>query len=130
VPAHAEQSIRLAGRRNTLTITRGTTVTVNEQSVAALEEYLEKESYSFFPQLFAKQVKHTLVEGARDLLKRMGLPRRAEEKVLSLFGRCIDLKPKSPSVKIEVIKPEKALRAAGRDSRKPRTSKAAGKAAA
>jgi hypothetical protein len=123
-PAHAEQSLRLAGRRNTLTVTRGTTVTVNEQEVAEFERYLGPTlGQPFFGQLFAKTTKHTLVEGARDLLKKLTLPRRSEEKVLSLFGRCIDLKPKAATVKIEVIQPEKP-------ARKPRTAKAAGKVAA
>lgn len=117
-PAHAEQSLRLAGRRNTVTVTRGTTVTINEPAVADLERYLGETGAQIFDQLFAKQVKHTLIEGARDLLKKITLPRRIEEKVLSLFGRCIDLKTKAPTVKVEVIQPEKPVR-------KPRSRKAA-----
>lgn len=114
VPAHAEQSKRVCGRRNTLTVTRGTTVTVNEPAVAELKEYLTGPTAQIFPLLFAQTIKHTLVEGARDVLKKLSLPRRLEEKVLSLFGRCIDLKAKSPSVKIEVIKPEKPTKRGGR----------------
>lgn len=106
-PTHADQSMRLAGRRNTVTVTRGTTVTVNEPAVADLKKYLGDLGSAIFERLFAAQTKHTLIEGARDLLKKMTLPRRTEEKVLSLFGRCIDLKAKAPSVKVEVIKPEK-----------------------
>lgn len=117
-PAHAEQSLRLAGRRNTVTVTRGTTVTVNEPAVAELETYLNTAGPHVFSQLFATQTKHTLIEGARDLLKKLTLPRRTEEKVLSLFGRCIDLKTKAPTVKVEVIKPEKP-------ARKPRSSRKA-----
>jgi hypothetical protein len=117
-PAHAEQSIRLAGRRNTVTVTRGTTVTVNEPAVADLKTYLGDFNNGLFPRLFAVTTKHTLVEGARDLLKKLSLPRRTEEKVLSLFGKCIDIKSKSPSVKVEVIKPEKP-------AKKPRAGKVA-----
>jgi hypothetical protein len=121
VPAHAEQSLRLAGRRNTVTVTRGTTVTVNEPAVQDLELYIYGNfgaKSGIFQRLFAATTKHTLVEGARELLKTLSLPRRTEEKVLSLFGRCIDLKSKSPSVKVEIVKPEKP-------ARKPRAGKAA-----
>ena len=127
-PAHAEQSIRLAGRRNTVTVTRGTTVTVNEPAVHDLELYIYGNlgvKSGIFQQLFATTTKHTLVEGARELLKKLSLPRRTEEKVLSLFGRCIDLKSKSPSVKVEIIKPEKPARTASRGSRKARAGKVA-----
>jgi hypothetical protein len=120
-PAHAEQSLRLAGRRNTLTVTRGTTVTVNEAAVADLEQYLGNlmvGSTTIFDRLFARSTTHKLLEGARELLKKLDLGRRTEEKTLSLFGRCIDLKTKSPSVKVEVIQPEKP-------ARKPRAGKKA-----
>jgi hypothetical protein len=109
-PEGAEQSLRLQGRRNTLTVTRGTTVAVNEQAVADLKHYLGDLGLQIFEQLFRPQTTHKLVEGARSLLKKLSMPRRAEEKVLSLFGRCIDVKPKAPAVKVEVIKPEKPLK--------------------
>jgi hypothetical protein len=119
VPAHAEQSKRVAGRRNTLTVTRGFTTSVNEPAARDLDFYLATQSGpNIFSRLFATQIKHTMIEGARDVLKTISLPRRVNEKVLSLFGRCIDMKPMAPKVKIEVIKPEKA-------ARKPRTGKVA-----
>jgi hypothetical protein len=119
VPAHAELSKRVSGRRNTLTVTRGFTTSVNEPAVADLDVYLVEKGFgAIAPRLFAMQIKHTLIEGARDVLKTVSLPRRINEKVLSLFGRCIDMRPMAPKVKIEVIKPEKA-------AKKPRTGKAA-----
>jgi hypothetical protein len=117
-PAHAEQSIRLAGRRNVVTVTRGTTVRVHEPAVAELEGYLGDLGGQIFTRLFARQTTHRLVEGARDLLKTLSLPRRTEEKVLSLFGRCVDITTKAPAVKIDVVQPEKP-------ARKPRGRKAA-----
>jgi len=118
-PPHAEQSIRLAGRRNAVTVTRGTTVTVHEPAVEELENYLcEQVAEGIFERLFARQITHRLVEGARELLKTLSLSRRTEEKVLSLFGKCVDLKTKAPTVKIEVIQPEKP-------ARKPRASRKA-----
>lgn len=117
-PGKAEQSLRLAGRRNAVTITRGTTITVNEPAIDDLKKYLGDLGMQIFGLLFKEQTKHVLVEGARELLKKLSLPRRTEEKVLSLFGRCFDVKSKAPAVKVEVIKPEKP-------ARKPRAGKAA-----
>jgi hypothetical protein len=111
-PAHAEQSIRLSGRHNTVTVTRGTTVTVNDRAVDDLQVFLSHNSLmSILPRLFGRQTKWVLIDGARDVLKTVSLPQRFENKLLSLFGRCIDVKTKSPSVKIEVIKPEKPAKA-------------------
>lgn len=125
-PPHAEQSVRLAGRRNTVTVTRGTTVTINDAAVEDLKQYVDGVivgDQPIFARLFASQIKYTLVEGARDLLKKLQLPRRTEEKTLSLFGRCIDLKTKAPTVKVEIIQPEKP--AGKKSARKPRSGKAA-----
>jgi hypothetical protein len=111
-PGKAEQSLRLAGRRNTVTVTRGTTMLVNEPAVEEFKRYLGDMGVQIFELLFTATTKHALREGARGLLKRLSLPRRTEEKVLSLFGRCIDVKSKSPSVKVEVIKPAKPAKKA------------------
>lgn len=109
-PEGAEQSLRLSGRRNTLTVTRGTSVAINEQAVGDLKGYLGELGLPIFEQLFTAQTTHKLVEGARSLLKKLSMPRRAEERVLALFGKCIDVKAKAPAVKVEVIKPEKPKR--------------------
>jgi hypothetical protein len=109
-PDGAEQSLRLAGRRNTVTVTRGTTIAVNEQAVSEFRQYLGSLGLQIFEQLFAAQTSHKLVDGARTLLKKLSMPRRAEEKILSLFGRCIDVKAKAAAVKVEVIKPTKPAR--------------------
>jgi hypothetical protein len=114
-PAGAEQSIRMAGRRNTVTITRGTTVTVDEQAVEVLDNYLGPlliGASRIFDRLFAKQTTHKLLKGASEFLKEVDFPQRTEEKILSLFGRCIDVKTNAPSVKVKVIKAEKPARKA------------------
>jgi hypothetical protein len=118
IPPHAELSKRLSGRRNTLTVTRGFTTSVNEPAIADLKFYHDDHHLNFFDRLFAVQTKHQMIEGARDVLKTISLPKRVNEKVLSLFGRCIDMKPIAPKVKIEVIKQEKA-------AKRTRTGKAA-----
>ena len=119
-PAHAEQSLRLLGKRNTVTVTRGTTVSVDESAVLDFELFLSNAGLytGLFPKFFARQIKHSLIEGAKDVLKTITLPRRTEEKIASLFGRCVDLKTKAPTVKVDTITPEKP-------ARKPRAKAAA-----
>jgi len=114
-PAHAEQSLRLQGLRNAAVVTRSTTVVVDEAAVIELQ----KETCdipAIFPRLFAARTKHTLIEGARDVLKALDLPRRKHERVLALFGKCFDVKTNAPGLKVEVIKPQKP-------AKKPRGSK-------
>lgn len=108
---NAEQSKRLVGRRNTATITTGTVIAINEDQVEELERYLMDElRYDVFNKLFATERKHKLIDGARNVLAGIQMPRRIHEKVLSLFGRCFDIKPKSPSLKTTSIQPEKPAR--------------------
>jgi hypothetical protein len=109
-PEGAEQSLRLSGHHNTVTVTRGTTLNVNEDAVRALEDWLDDHHYTFIDRLFRLQVSHKMGERCAEVVRSYALPKRDEEKVLSLYGRCIDPKPKAPTVKVEVIKPEKPAR--------------------
>ncbi len=119
VPPHAEQSKRLFGRRNVATITTGTVTTVNEAAVDDLNTYCDEQSIlNVFYDLFATETKYKLIDGARNVLAAIQLPKRTHEKVLSLFGRCFDIKPKAPSLKVELIEPVKP-------AKKPRAGKAA-----
>jgi hypothetical protein len=116
---NAEQSKRLVGRRNTATITTGTVVTMNEDAVDDLRKYCGGDLRAgVFDKLFAAETKHKLLDGARSVLAGLQLPRRTHEKLQSLFGRCFDIKPKSPSLKTVSIRPEKP-------ARKPRRKAAA-----
>lgn len=119
VPAGAGQSKRLLGRRNVITITTATSTTISESAVEELLAYLVNEKKQWlFGQLFASETKHKLIDGARNVLASFDLPKRTHEKVLSLFGRCFDIKPKSPSLKYDLIVPVKL-------PKKPRAGKVA-----
>lgn len=108
VPPHAEQSRRLEGRHNLATVTRSNVTTVNEDAVRRFQAFLAEAGYhDLFPRFFVPQTKHVLVEGARDVLKSLTLPRRVEEKIASLWGKAFDVKAKSPALKVEIVKPEK-----------------------
>ena len=112
-PAGAGQSTRIVGRRNNATVTVGTTTTVNEEEIRNLAEFLSQVGKEdVFYQLFATEIKHKLIDGARNVVGAITLPKRVHDKVLSLFGRCFDVKPKAPALKVDVIVPEKPARKA------------------
>ena len=78
VPAHAEQSKRITGRRNQATITTATTLEIDEDAVGNLAEYLFNQRIpSLFDKLFATNTKHTLLKGAKAVLS--GVQVRANE---------------------------------------------------
>ena len=108
----AERSTRLEGKRNEATVTRGTTIVINETAVAAFRAFLfGNKLEGLFPKFFAAETKHKLVKGARDVVKGVQLAQRVEEKLASLFGRAFDVKTNEPSLKVKTITPEKPVRA-------------------
>lgn len=112
-PDGAEQSKRIIGRRNKATVTVGNSTSVNEEGVHELLGYLTKqERPEVFDKLFVAETKFKLLDSARNVLAAIKLPKTVHERVLSLFGRCIDVKPKAPALKVDVIVPEKPARKA------------------
>jgi hypothetical protein len=111
----AEQSVRLAGVRNAALVTRGSTVVIDEAALLELKLAVDPLP-GIFELLFAAQTTHKLLKGARTALLSLCIPKRKHEKLLSLFGKCFDVKTNEPSLKVEVIKPEKP-------AKKPRASK-------
>ena len=84
-PEGAEQSLRLSGRRNTLTspaaLRSRSTSRPSAISRAISASWACPSSSSSSP----RKTTHKLVEGARSLLKKLSMPRRAEERVLALL---------------------------------------------
>jgi len=108
VPAHAEKSRRLVGKLSEFTVTKADAITINFERVETLREALEANGHGeYFKKLFAKTEKYELVEGAEAALKTESLPKRLSEKVLNLWGRCIAVKPKKPSLKVTIADPAK-----------------------
>ena len=117
VPSHAEQSKRIVGRRNQATITTATTMEIDEDAVGNLAEYLFHQRIpALFDRLFATTTKHSVIKGAKEVLAGVKLQVREHDRIASLFGLCILPKPKSPSLKVELIAAEKP-------ERKPRAGK-------
>jgi hypothetical protein len=118
-PDEAPQSLRLIGRHNAATVTIGRTITVFQPAILNFLAWCKRRSrMAIFARLFAPETKYVAIEGWRDTLKSFALSQRAEEKIASMVALCTDVKPKAPSLKVEVIKPEKP-------ARKPRGGKVA-----
>ncbi|QNI34508.1 hypothetical protein H7849_11795 [Alloacidobacterium dinghuense] len=113
VPPYAEKSRRLTGKLAELTVTRGDTLTINDERVETLREALDANGHgAFFPKLFTLRSKYEVVEGAESALKSESLPKRLAEKVLNLWGRCISVKAKKPSLKVVLADPAKPAKKA------------------
>lgn len=111
VPPHAEKSRRLTGAVAELTITRSDTLSINAERVEILRAALVANGFgAYFSRLFARQVKYEVVEGAESALKSESLPKRLAEKVLQMWGRCITVKPKKPSLRVTMAQPTPAKR--------------------
>lgn len=111
VPANAEKSRRLNGRVAELTITKADILTINEDRVETLREALEANGFGdYFGKLFAKRTKYEVVEGAESALKAESLPKRLSERVLQLWGRCISVRAKKPSLRVVIAEPTAAKR--------------------
>lgn len=109
----AEQSRRLSGKLAVLTVTKSNTLTVLDDRVDTLRDALFVNGYgAFFTKLFAERKKWEVVEGAEAALKAESLPKRLAEKVMNLWGRCIDVKAKKPSLKVQIADPAKPAKRA------------------
>ena len=108
VPPHAEKSRRLNGRFAELTVTKGDTLTINDERVETLKDALVANGQGeFFKKLFTLRSKYEVVEGAEAALKTETLSKRLSEKVLNLWGRCISVKAKKASLKVVIADPAK-----------------------
>ena len=117
-PTGAEYSRTLLGRRNRAMVTISNSTVLHEQYIDDLGQYCAAENLdSVFEKLFATITTHKLIEGARTVLGGLVLPKSKYDRILSLFGRCFEVKPKAPTVKVDLIEPEKP-------ARKPRAKKA------
>jgi hypothetical protein len=120
VPPFAEKSRRLNGKLAELTVTRSDTLTINDERVITLKEALEANGHGgFFARLFSLRSKYEVVEGAEAALKAESLPKRLAEKVLNLWGRCISVKPKKPSLKVVIADPAQPAKKSTRKGPKP-----------
>jgi hypothetical protein len=113
VPAHAEKSRVLKGKLAEMMVTKSDTLTIVEDRVETVKEALEANGYpEYFQKLFALRSKYEIVEGAEAALKSESLPKRLSEKILNLWGRCITVKARKPSLKVTLADPTKPAKKA------------------
>lgn len=110
---NAEKSRRLDGTLSEFMVTKSDTLTVIQDRVKDLKDALAADGHpAFFDKLFVESTKFEFVKGAADAFKGDSLPKRLTEKVLKLWGRCIDVKSKKPSLKVTLATPNKPAKKA------------------
>jgi hypothetical protein len=113
VPPNAEKSRRLTGRLAELTVTKSDQIFIKDDRVNDLRDALASVGrQDFFKRLFTLRSKWETVTDAETALREVSLPKRLAEKVLNLYGRCIDVKAKSPSLKVVMADPAKPAKPA------------------
>jgi hypothetical protein len=113
VPPNAEKSRRLTGRLAELTVTKSDQIFIKDERVNDLRDALESVGrLDFFKRLFTQRSKWETVTDAETALRETSLPKRLAEKVLNLYGRCIDVKAKSPSLRVALADPAKPAKKA------------------
>jgi hypothetical protein len=106
---HAEKSKRLVGRNNTATITTGTMLSVDDTAVNTFKAYLDKsELPDISQQFFSENITYQLVDAPAEVLKKLDLGTKIRNKITTLLGACFQIKTKAPSLKVDVVEPEKA----------------------
>jgi hypothetical protein len=109
VVPRAEKSRRLSGRHAELTVTKSDTLTISDERVEVLKEALASNGRpELFPKLFTLRSKYEVVEGAEQVLRNETVSKRLAEKIFTLFGRCISVKAKKPSLKVVIHDPAAA----------------------
>jgi hypothetical protein len=118
-PEGAPQSQRLIGRRNTATVTISRNITLFQGAIRTFHVWCKRTArMSLFWRLFDVEQKYVAVEGWRDVLKSINLSPKMHDRVGAMVALCTDVKPKAPSLKVEVIEPDKPVK-------KPRAGKKA-----
>jgi hypothetical protein len=111
VPVGAEQSLRLQGQLTIITVTIGNTTTIQEDAVTDLKvAMVANGKQDLFNQMFGVRTKHELLKDAAIALRTASLPKRLAKLFTDLYGRCTDVKKKSPSLKIERLDLNKAAK--------------------
>jgi hypothetical protein len=122
VPAHADKSRRLDGIGKIATATTSNTIEIRADAVTKLQLRLSRlKMPRLFAELFARQVKYSLVKGAGETItvavQKLPAPRRAP--LLGLFSSCFEVNSKTPSLAVEDVaalkaKEEKAAKKAAK----------------
>lgn len=112
----SEQSRRIEGKLHSAIAVTSNSVTVNTAAATELELALAHIGrQDLFPNLFVRQTKFALVEGASDAIRTAAIPGRLRDKIEGMFGKSFDVRANSPSLKVKLLSPD--------EPRKPRAKK-------
>jgi hypothetical protein len=108
---HTEKSKRLLGAHSTATTTTGTFLSVDAEAVTAFRTYLDScDMPNLSERFFSAHTSYSLVDGPADVLRTMDLGKRVATKISSMVALCFKVSTKAPTLKIEVVTPEKPER--------------------
>jgi hypothetical protein len=95
-PAGAEKSLRLEGDKYQITVSFGSSSSIDKDVVGKIQaELAEQHTPSLFKQLFHPHVDYVVAPTAQIVLET------ASAKLRALFARVMKTKPKEPSLKVE-----------------------------
>ncbi len=98
IPPGAEKSLRLTGHRYQLTLSFGTTSSINDAVVEQIKhELAEQHTPRLFHTLFHSETSYVVAPTATAVLENLSA------KVRALFAKVMTMKPKDPSLKVEKV---------------------------
>lgn len=113
VPPNAEKSRRLSGTLSEFTVTKSDKLSLVQERIKDLKDALAADGFGeFFSNLFVEVTKFEMVKGASEAFKADSLPKRLADKTIRLWGRCIDVTSKKPSLKVTLANPNKPAKKA------------------
>ncbi len=104
----------LAGVRNTLTVSVGTSTEIKEDEIAAMQKYLDQADHhstiTLFGKLFTRRVTHQIAEGATEALQDAFtcMPKAIRARIERMWSRCFKRDDKAPSLKVKIGRPAPA----------------------
>lgn len=118
VPAGAEQSVRLEGRVNVLTVTTGNSTSLKDAAVVDLFNAMKANKHvALFYLMFSERMKYEQRKDAAIHLRTAVLPKRLIKLFTDLYARCTETRKKSPSLRIERIDAKLAKKPAKKGGR-------------
>jgi hypothetical protein len=108
---HTEKSKRLTGLHNFATTTTGTRVSIDQTAVTSFKTYLDSSQRpELVDRFFSAHTSYSLVEGPADVLRTLDLGKRATTRIASLVGLCFKILTNAPSLKIDLVVPDKGTK--------------------
>jgi hypothetical protein len=132
MPADASKTKRLEGTIYVADATTSSTIKVKDAAVATLQSELSRLAKpKLFGELFDTEVKHSLKKNAAQTLNLAigGLPEDKRSHLLALYGSCLDVNTKTPTLSVELVAALREKEAAAQAKAEKKAAREAKKAA-